>query len=57
MKTTVDIGLTNQEGVFFIAEAGVNHNGSLKNAKLLIDIAVRAGAQAVKFQKKNISKI
>jgi N-acetylneuraminate synthase len=35
---------------FIIAEAGVNHNGSLKIAKRLIDIAVKAGANAVKFQ-------
>jgi N,N'-diacetyllegionaminate synthase len=36
--------------VFIIAEAGVNHNGSLELAKKLIDIAVEAGADAVKFQ-------
>jgi len=36
--------------VFFIAEAGVNHNGSLELAKKLIDIAAEAGADAVKFQ-------
>ena len=36
--------------VFFIAEAGVNHNGSVKLGKRLIDIAVQAGADAVKFQ-------
>lgn len=35
---------------FIIAEAGVNHNGSLELAKKLIDIAVDAGADAVKFQ-------
>lgn len=35
---------------FFIAEAGVNHNGELKKAKELIDVAVEAGADAVKFQ-------
>jgi N,N'-diacetyllegionaminate synthase len=33
-----------------IAEAGVNHNGSLKTAKELIDIAAIAGADYVKFQ-------
>ena len=36
--------------VFFIAEAGVNHNGSIKNAKKLVDIAKKSGADAVKFQ-------
>ncbi len=35
---------------FIIAEAGVNHNGSLKLAKKLVDIAVAAKADAVKFQ-------
>ena len=36
--------------VFIIAEAGVNHNGSISIAKKLIDMAVKAGADAVKFQ-------
>jgi N-acetylneuraminate synthase len=36
--------------VFVIAEAGVNHNGDLKLARALIDVAVEAGADAVKFQ-------
>ncbi len=36
--------------VFIIAEAGVNHNGSLEMAKKLIDVAVESGADAVKFQ-------
>ena len=36
--------------VFIIAEAGVNHNGSIASAKQLIDAAVEAGADAVKFQ-------
>ena len=36
--------------VFIIAEAGVNHNGSLDLAKRLIEIAVDSGADAVKFQ-------
>ena len=35
---------------FFIAEAGVNHNGELEIAKELVDVAVQAGADAVKFQ-------
>jgi len=36
--------------VFIIAEAGVNHNGNLNIARRLIDVAVAAGADAVKFQ-------
>ena len=36
--------------VFIIAEAGVNHNGSIEVAKKLIDIASESGADAVKFQ-------
>lgn len=36
--------------VFIIAEAGINHNGSLKLAKRLIEKAKEAGADAVKFQ-------
>ncbi len=35
---------------FIIAEAGVNHNGSIDQAKRLIDVAAQAGADAVKFQ-------
>lgn len=35
---------------FIIAEAGVNHNGSIILAKKLIDIAKKSGADAVKFQ-------
>ena len=44
----IDVGPSNPP--FFIAEAGVNHNGNLDTAKELIDVAAKAGADAVKFQ-------
>ena len=37
-------------GVFIIAEAGVNHNGDIDIAYQLIDAAVYAGVDCVKFQ-------
>lgn len=36
--------------VFIVAEAGVNHDGSLKKALALVDAAIDSGADAVKFQ-------
>jgi len=42
---------------FVIAEAGSNHNGNLEQAKRLIDVAVEAGADAVKFQLFRASKL
>ena len=38
---------------YIIAEIGINHNGCLETAKRLIDVAVLAGCDAVKFQKRN----
>ena len=43
--------------VFVCAEIGINHNGSLENAKKLIDVAANAGCDAVKFQKRTIDKV
>lgn len=37
---------------YMIAEIGINHNGDVSIAKKLIDVAVEAGCQAVKFQKR-----
>jgi len=43
--------------VFIIAEIGINHNGSVEIAKKLIDVAVSAGCDVVKFQKRNVEKV
>jgi N-acetylneuraminate synthase len=42
---------------YIIAELGINHNGSVDVAKRLIDVAVDAGCNAVKFQKRTIDVI
>lgn len=43
--------------IFIIAEIGINHNGDLKIAKQLIDVAKEAGADAVKFQKRTVDLV
>ncbi len=43
--------------VFITAEIGINHNGSIDIAKQLIDIAKLTGCDAIKFQKRTISKV
>ena len=47
-----NIFIGDDEPVFVIAELGINHNGSLEIAKKMIDGAVFAGCDAVKFQKR-----
>ena len=42
--------MKNSQTTFIIAEAGANHNKSFKQAIALIDVAVAANADAVKFQ-------
>lgn len=43
--------------IFIIAEIGINHNGNIDLAKKLIDAAVVAGCDAVKFQKRTVDKV
>ena len=42
---------------FIIGEIGINHNGSLDTAKKLIDMSIRCGCDAVKFQKRDIETV
>jgi len=49
--------LDNNSSAFIIAEIGINHQGSIDIAKKLILQAKDCGANAVKFQKRSISRI
>ena len=64
MKIKKNIGIklgskfiTKQSRPYLIAEIGVNHEGSLDNAKKLIDLAKEGGANAAKFQSYKANKI
>lgn len=46
-----------KEKVFIIAEAGINHNGDINIAKRLIDACKFCGADAIKFQKRDIDSV
>ncbi len=50
MKKLKDFGLNTNNSTYVIAEIGINHGGDIDVAKKLIDAAVRAGVDAVKFQ-------
>ena len=43
--------------VFFIAEAGVNHNGDIKKALEMVSVAKNAGADCIKFQAFTINNL
>jgi len=49
--------INNNDHCYVIAEAGLNHNGSIDIAKKLIEVAVSSGADAVKFQKRTIDNL
>jgi N-acetylneuraminate synthase len=55
MSRTVPVGNKHigiGQPVYVIAEIGINHNGDIEIAKQLMDVAVKAGCDAVKFQKR-----
>ena len=55
MSRTVPVGNKHigvGQPVYVIAEIGINHNGDIEIAKQLMDVAVEAGCDAVKFQKR-----
>lgn len=59
-KKYLDVGskvISEDSDVFFIAEIGNNHNGSLNKAFELIDEATSAGADCIKFQHRNINNL
>jgi N-acetylneuraminate synthase len=58
--STVSIGnkvVGDGQPCFIIAEIGINHNGNIDLAKRLISVAVAAGCDAVKFQKRTIDVV
>ena len=48
--------ISKNDKCFIIGEAGINHDGSLSKAKELVDVAIDAGVDAVKFQMFNTKK-
>ena len=57
MRKLSDYGFDTDNNVYIIAEIGINHSGSVDIAKELIDAAVDAGCDAVKFQKRTIDAV
>ncbi len=55
MTSTIKIGTTDVgpgHPTYIVGEIGINHNGDMRIAKQLIDIAAETGFNAVKFQKR-----
>ena len=60
MENKIKIGnrcVGDREPCFVVSEIGINHNGDIELAKRLIDAAVLAGCDAVKFQKRTIEVV
>ena len=53
-ETVQQVAWQRTDEIFVIAEVGINHNGDMNVAKQLIDMAVKAGCDAVKFQKRTV---
>ena len=52
-----ELSFLSKNSCYIIAEAGLNHNGSIEIAKKLIDLASVAGVDAIKFQKRTVEKL
>lgn len=57
LKLTNDITLGDDQPVFIVAEIGLCHNGDVARAKTMIEKSVAAGADAVKFQKRDVDNL
>lgn len=57
IQLTPEIFIGKKKPAFLIAEIGNNHNGVLADAKKLVDAAIEAGADAVKFQHRNMDEL
>ena len=60
MTSTVRVGSRNVGAghvCLVVGEIGINHNGDLDTAKQLVDVAVNAGCDAVKFQKRTVEVV
>ena len=49
--------ISQNKKVYIIAEIGINHNGDINIAKQLIDLSIKCGCDAVKFQKRTVDKV
>lgn len=56
-RTIATHTIGNGHPCFIVAEIGINHNGSVGIAKKLIEVAAKAGADAVKFQKRTVTTV